>query len=69
MLKANDAWQPSLFLDPYTREIHEKQLPKVYHLNLIIRNTSVQPDLKIKSEIKKFRVVADKDGIKRVEQI
>jgi hypothetical protein len=69
MLKASDAYQPSLFLDPYTNEIHEKFLPKVYHLNIIIRNTSMQSDLQIKSEIKKFRVVADKAGIKRVEQV
>lgn len=68
-LKANDAYQPSLFLDPYSHEIHEKYLPKVYHLNLIIRNTSTQSDLTIKSEIKKFRVVVDKVGIRRVEQI
>lgn len=67
--KAGNAFQPSLFLDHYTHEIHEQMLPKVYHINIIIRNTVLQPDLSYKSEINKFRVVADKTGIKRVEQI
>lgn len=67
--KANNDYQPHLFLDPYTFEIHQKHLPKVYHLNIIIRNTSLQPNLEIKVEIQKFRVVVDKEGIKRVEQI
>lgn len=67
--KANDSLQPFLTLDNETLDIDKKMLPKVYHINIIIRNTYLQSNLEPKSEIKKFRVVVDKDGIKRVEQI
>jgi hypothetical protein len=67
--KISDAFQPDLTLDAYTQEITEKLLPKVYHLNIIIRNTYLQDDLTPKIEIKTFRVVMDKNGIKRVEHI
>ena len=69
ILDASDALQPNLKLDPYNQEITERLLPKVYHLNLIIRNSYSQPHSSQKSEIKKYRVVIDKTGIKRVEQI
>lgn len=67
--KASNSFEAKLNLDPYTQEISEKLLPKVYHLNIIIRNTYLQADMKPISEIKTFRVVVDKVGIKRVEQI
>lgn len=66
---ASDALQPHLQLDDYTHEISERLLPKVYHLNLIIRNSFIDLNHKEQSEIKKYRVVVDKSGIKRVEQI
>ncbi|KIC72049.1 hypothetical protein [Candidatus Protochlamydia amoebophila] len=67
--KASNALQPNLTLNLSTEEIQERLLPKVYHLNIIIRNTYQQPDFTYKSEIETFRVVVDKVGIKRVEQI
>lgn len=67
--KASNPFQENLSLDSYTRGITEKKLPKVYHLNLIIRNTYQQSDFTPKVEIKTFRVVVDKSGIKRVEHI
>lgn len=66
--KASNPFQPSLALDTYTHEISEKLLPKVYHLNLIIRNTFLGKDLTPKVEIKTFCVIIDKKGIKRIEQ-
>lgn len=67
--KASDAFQAKLTLDTYTQEITKRILPKVYHLNLIIRNSFSQKGLTPKEEIKTYRVVIDKNGIKRVEQI
>lgn len=66
---ASDALEPHQTLDPETHQILESSLPKIYHLNLIIRNSSLQDDLQPKEEIKAFRVVVDKKGIKRVENI
>lgn len=67
--KASNVVQTNLTLDTYTQEISERLLPKVYHLNLIIRNSFLQEDLKLKTEIKTYRVIVDKNGIKRVEYI
>lgn len=67
--KASNPFQTNLSLDSYTQEISERLLPKVYHLNLIISNTFLQKDLTPKTEIKTYRVVVDKNGIKRVEHI
>jgi hypothetical protein len=67
--KASNAFQTYLMLDPETQQISEKLLPKVYHLNLIIRHSFLQEDLTPKIEIKTYRVVVDKNGIKRVEHI
>lgn len=67
--KANDALQPVLSLDPVSGKIVEKLLPKVYHLNMIIKDTFTDIEGKKIVDIKKFRVVVDKNGIKRVEEL
>lgn len=67
--KAGNPVQPILSIDPYTQEITEKMLPKVYHLNIIIQNTFLDLNGETESEIKLFRVVVDKHGIKRVEHL
>jgi hypothetical protein len=66
--KASNALQSNLTLN-LADEVQERLLPKIYHLNIIIKNTYQQQDLTFKSEIETFRVVIDKMGIKRVEQL
>lgn len=56
-------------LDPDTLDFSRVRLPKVYHLNIILRNTYLQEDQTQKVELKKFRLIIDKNGIKRVEQV
>ncbi len=67
--KANDALQPLLRLDPESKELTEKLLPKVYHITILLKNTYLDEESKEKSEIKTFRVVIDKVGIRRVEHL
>lgn len=67
--KANNAMQSVLLFDPMTNAIVERQMPKVYHINIIIKDTYIGPDQKKIIDIKKFRVVVDKNGIKRVEEL
>ena len=62
--KASNAFQLQLLLDPLSNNPTEKLLPKIYHLNMIIRNTTDQSQ-----NVKMFRVIIDKLGIKRVESI
>lgn len=65
--KASNPLQPQLTLK--NDEIIERLIPKVYHINIIMKNTYLKNDMEIKSEIKKYRVIVDKFGIKRVEHI
>lgn len=44
-------------------------LPKVYHLNIIVKNTFMNEDLEEEIEYKNYRVVIDKNGIHRVETL
>lgn len=67
--KTSNSLQTHMAFDTYTHEISEKLLPKVYHLNLIIQDSWMQEDMNLKTEIKAYRVVVDKNGIKRVEHI
>ncbi|MBS0656475.1 MAG: hypothetical protein JSR46_11915 [Verrucomicrobia bacterium] len=67
--KASNPTEPYLSLDLDTMEVGIRELPKVYHINIIMKNTFTQPDLSTKVEIKKFRLVIDKNGIKRVETV
>lgn len=67
--KAGNPSETHLTIDPSTRKLISIRLPKVYHLNLIIRSTSGEDDQSPKFELKKLRIVIDKNGIKRIEQI
>jgi hypothetical protein len=67
--KASNSFETTPILDPATGRIEEKVLPKVYHLNMIIKNTVIYPSQPPHVDYLKFRVVIDKNGIKRIEQI
>lgn len=67
--KANDPYSEYTTLDQETHELKEIQLPKVYHINIIVKNTFSDVNNKPVEQLQKFRLVIDKDGIKRVEQI
>lgn len=65
--KANNAMQPNLFVE--NQEVIGKLLPKVYHINVIMKESYLKGEDVLKTEIKKYRIIIDKFGIKRVEQI
>lgn len=67
--KASNPFESYLSLDPDTMEIRQEVLPKVYHLNIVIKNTYIDKNLKKIAIIKKFRLIIDKTGIKRVETV
>lgn len=66
--KAADPYETHLAIDPQTKRLISIKFPKVYHLNLILRNTFVEDDQPPKFEFKKFRIIIDKNGIKRIER-
>ncbi len=67
--KADNATKNYLSVDIKTKELVRNVLPKVYHLNIIMKNTYLGKDLKTHTELKKFRIILDKNGIKRVEHV
>jgi hypothetical protein len=67
--KASDPYEIILNIDQITKKLVALRLPKVYHLNLIIKSTTLIAGLEPKVQLKKFRLVIDKNGIKRIEQI
>lgn len=67
--KASDSIQPYSTLDPNSMELTHTMLPKVYHLNIILKNSYLRPDGSTKTEIKKHRIIANKEGILRLENL
>jgi len=69
LLKASDPYKEGLMLDSETGELNKVMLPKVYHLNMIIRQTFINRLHEEKVILKKYRLILDKAGIKRLEKI
>jgi len=67
--KADNPTHEYVSIDPSTLEFSKIRLPKVYHINIILRNTYYKKREKKEIELKKFRLIIDKNGIKRVEHI
>lgn len=66
--KASDPYHNYMSLDKQTKELISTKLPKVYHLNVILKNSFIKNG-KAVVEYKKFRIIADKNGIKEIEQV
>ena len=67
--KAEDPIQDILEYDPPSGELLHLRLPRVYHLNIILRNSLYLPDGTLKVDLLKYRLIIDKKGIKRVEHL
>ena len=66
---ADNPTQEYVTTNPATQELHKIELPKVYHVNIIMKNTYVLSNLSTKVELKKFRLIIDKNGIRRIELV
>lgn len=69
LLKADDPQQYYLHLDQETLDIKKIALPKVYHVNIIQKKTYIDHHGKKQQDLNKFRLIVDKNGIKRIEHI
>jgi len=69
LVKAEDPVHTYLTLDPATLKLRKTELPRVYHINIILKSTTVLPDGKDKVVWDKYRLVVDKLGIKRIEEV
>ncbi len=66
--KASDPIQQRAILDEKTLEIQTEQIPKVYHLNIVMKEINNNGET-TESKFKKFRVILDKRGISKVENL
>lgn len=69
MEKAGGPYVSFTYLERGTDRLTTKELPKVYHLNIIMKSTSVGEDLKTQVDFQKYRLVVNKAGIQRVEHL
>ena len=69
LTKAEDPFQTYLSLDEKTLQFIKVLLPRVYHLNIIMNSRMYLPDGTPKEELIKYRLVLDKTGIKRIEEV
>lgn len=69
LLKASDAYVERAHYDPQTDRVSTVPFPKVYHINLIMRTRTYNEKGRCTDHLKKFRLVVDKEGIKRVERV
>ncbi|MCB1112165.1 MAG: hypothetical protein KDK72_05855 [Chlamydiia bacterium] len=67
--KADDPVQQFLTIDNTNHHFLDYILPKVYHLNIIMKSSFRNEAGKLEVEIKKFRLIIDKNGIRRIEPI
>lgn len=69
LIKADDSYQEYMNLDEITHKIKCFDLPKVYHINIIMRSSFLKNGNERVTELNKFRLIVDKEGIKRVEHV
>lgn len=67
--KASDNFQPFTTIDPITKQLVYTMLPKVYHFNIILKNSYRSTNNVLKCEYKKYRIIVNKEGILRVENL
>lgn len=69
LLKASDAHDIYPYFNPETENIEEINCSRVYYINIILKKTYIVRGDKKRIEFDRFRVILDKEGIKRVEKL
>lgn len=69
LTKAEDPLHDDFMLDSTTLELRSIQLSRVYHVNIILKSTTLLPTGKEKIVWDKYRLVVNKNGINRIEVI
>ena len=67
--KASSPYHTYVSLDPDTKNLIHMRLPKVYHINVILKNSYAGDDNLPVTELNKFRLIVDKNGIKNIEEV
>lgn len=66
--KASSPYHTYITLNPQNRKLLHMRMPKVYHINVILKNSYTGVDNQPVIELKKYRLIVDKNGIKTIEE-
>ncbi len=69
LLKASDAYKDHLDVDTKSGKLRAVRMPKVYHINIIMHRSYLDGEGQPVNDLRKFRLVLDKEGIKRIEKV
>lgn len=69
LAKAGDPYKEELIFNPASQKVEFVKSPKVYHIPVILQYDFVNPEGKQETEHKCYRIILDKQGIKRIEKV
>lgn len=67
--KASDASAEFARLEPASLQLEHVTCSKLYHINIVLRRSFVAKGDKRRVEFDKFRIILDKEGIKKIEKL
>ncbi len=67
--QADDSAVDYPYVDPATGELHTATCSRVYHLNMVLKYTYFDRDAKVNIHYERIRIVLNKDGIVRLEEV
>ncbi|OIO04500.1 MAG: hypothetical protein COX65_00630 [Elusimicrobia bacterium CG_4_10_14_0_2_um_filter_56_8] len=67
--QADDSSVDYPYVDPVTGELRVAACARVYHLNMVIKYTYFDKDKKVNIHYERIRIVLNKDGIVRLEEV
>lgn len=68
LVKATDPYKDELIFNPISQKIEQVKSPKVYHIPVILQYNFVNPEGKQEVVHKCYRIILNKEGIKRIEK-
>jgi hypothetical protein len=69
LVRLDDPLDPVVYFDAHAGTFVEANLPKVYHLNLVLRLERTDADGRGEARLVRFRLVINKEGIVRVDPV
>lgn len=69
LAKADDPYKEELMFNPITQRVEYIKSPKVYHIPIILQYDFVDAKGKAEKMYKCYRIILDKEGIKRIEKV
>lgn len=69
LAKAGESFYSVNELDPDSQEVHKKTRHHVYHINVILKSYFIDKKKEKEIQYRKFRLILDKEGLQRIENL